>query len=164
MGMLDNLFTVKATINENDQRLIDLVEKIDTTDSVFANIMNDLGSYIDKVGEDEDKLRMMAYAYARRFAAAGLCAQGAWDRDAFDYTYNLFKSFQMNTGQSVEFQKKAAAQAMELIKSYDSRMDEEIHSALVNVFICDSVKIPKEQGVFFSVDQVVDQFKSIKNK
>ena len=111
MGFLDSLFTSETNDTfKTEKKLVDCVDKVEDSEyGLFVNIMNDLGSYIDKVGEDEDKLRMMAYAYARRFAAAGLCAQGAWDREAFDYTYNLFKSFQINTGQSVEFQKNACS-------------------------------------------------------
>ncbi len=108
MGLLDSLFQSKTTSSDN-KRLVHCVEKIDDNDyGVFVNIMNDLGSYVERVGSKEDKLRQMAYAYARRMAAAGLCAQGIWGQEEFDYTYNLFKTFQLSTGQTVEFQEKAS--------------------------------------------------------
>ena len=46
--------------------------------------MDDLGEYTKKAEFNDSKMRQMAYAYARRTAAAGLCAQGVWGQEEFD--------------------------------------------------------------------------------
>ncbi len=155
MGLLDSLFQSKTTSSDN-KRLVHCVEKIDDNDyGVFVNIMNDLGSYVERVGSKEDKLRQMAYAYARRMAAAGLCAQGIWGQEEFDYTYNLFKTFQLSTGQTVEFQEKASEQAIELIESYDSRLTQEIQAVITSMIMQDASRA-KNIGKIFSVDELLD--------
>jgi len=157
MKFLDSLFkSDTGSAYENDSRLIHCVEKLnDSEDGVFVNIMNDLGTYIDRVGTDEEKLRQMAYAYARRMVAAGLCAQGIWGQEEFDYTYNLFKAFQQSTGQTVEFQEKAAAQAIELIESYDPRLTKELQMALTSLMMHDASQA-KKSGTYFSVDNLLE--------
>ena len=161
MGLLNNLFTSDDKgINKNTKRLIDLVEKIDDPEKgAFANIMNDLGSYITKVGKGEDKLRKMAYGYARRTAAAGLCAQGVWGQEDFDYTCNMFLALQQETGQTVEFQEKAGKQAAQLVTSYDSHLSKQVQAVLVNTMMQDASKA-KNLGIFLSVDNVKERFKS----
>ena len=66
-----NFFGMFGNKSDENIRLISLVNKIENHKfGVFANIQNDLGKYIDKVGENEDKLRFMAYGYARRVSGA----------------------------------------------------------------------------------------------
>lgn len=157
MGFLDSLFSSEAK-SSNEKRLVDCVKKIDDSDiGVFANVMNDLGSYVDKVGNNDTNIRKMAYAYARRIAAAGLCAQGVWGQEEYDYTLTLFHSFQQTTEHSVEFQEKAAAQAAEYIQSYDSRLNKKLLMSLVVVASSDASKA-KTNGKFFSVDKLIEMF------
>lgn len=161
MGFLNNLFNSNnSSVNYNDKRLVHCVDKVDTSDGgVFINIMNDLGTYIERVGEKETKLRKMAYAYARRITAAGLCAQGTWGQDEFDYTYNIFQAFQQATEHSVEFQKAAAEQATEFIQSYDPRLNKQFLMNLVGVMARDA-SLAKNKGAFYNVDDLLTIFKS----
>jgi hypothetical protein len=165
MGFLDDLFLEEKQGKESEKRLLDCVEKVDVIQNpnsgVFANMMNDLGTYIDRVGPDEDKLRMMAYAYARRNAAAGLCAQGAWGQQEMDYQQNMFVSLQQTTGHTVEFQKQAAHQAFELMQSYDQRLSRALMSYIVTLMLSDSTKKAKDDGTFMTVDEVIELFSSI---
>jgi len=159
MGLLNNLFTSNDKgINKNGKQLIDFVDKIDDPEKgAFANIMNDLGSYITKVGKGEDKLRKMAYGYARRTAAAGLCAQGVWGQQDFDYTCNVFFALQQETGQTVEFQETANNQAIQLIKTYDPRLSRELQNALV-IFMCKDASEAKRLSTFMSYNDVIEKF------
>ena len=158
MEFLDSLFSSnKKTTNE--KRLVDSVEKIDNSeDEVFIKIMNDLGTHIEQVGMNESNMRKMGYAYARRLAAAGLCAQGIWSQEEYDYTMTIFHSFQQMTEQSVEFQEKAGAQAMEYIQSYDSRLDKRLLMGLVAV-ASDDASNAINKGIYFSLDDLVGMFK-----
>ena len=158
MGFLDNLF-IAETKNTNEKKLVDVVEKIDSGENgLFVSAMNDLGSYIDKVGETDSNMRKMAYAYARRTAAAGLCAQGIWGQEEFDYTYNIFKSFQQMTEQTVEFQELAGAQALEFIASYDPHFKKELQHAIVAMMMQDASKA-KNLGIIYTIDQLLDILK-----
>lgn len=159
MGILDDLFnSEKEDIYKDDARLVDCVEKIDESeDCVFCNIMNDLGTYIDRVGLDESKLRQMAYAYARRTAAAGLCAQGSWGKEEFDPSLNMFYSFQQTTGQTVEFQKRAADQSIELFQSYDSRLDKKFLYPMTEMVMSDASRV-KNSGKIFFIDELLELF------
>ena len=128
MGLINKIFGEKK---EPEARLVTLVEKIDEHDSVFGRIQNDLALYIESVGENEDGLRKMAYAYARRTSAAGLYLQGIWNKEEYDYSSSMFKKFQMVTGHTTEFQMQANQQALELYESYDRRLTHELTSAII---------------------------------
>lgn len=158
MGFLDNLFS-SGTKSLNEKRLIECVDKIDKQDSVFVNVMNDLGSYVERVGDNDTNMRKMAYAYARRIAAAGLCAQGIWGQEEYDYILTLFHSFQQMTEHSVEFQEKAAAQAVEYIQSYDMRLNRHILMSIVTLMSQDASRA-KNNGKVFSVDEIIKMFNS----
>lgn len=99
-------------------RLIDLVIKEADTGYVFWDITDDLGHSVDKIMASTPMV-LMAYAYARRTAAASLYVQGVCDKDVFNHVEAVFKSLQMKTGQTVEFQKEAAAQSSEYLQSYN---------------------------------------------
>lgn len=158
MRFLDSLFS-SETKSSNEKRLVDCVAKTDDSDiGVFANIMNDLGSYVEKVRNNDTNMRKMAYAYARRIAAAGLCAQGVWGQKEYDYTLTLFHSMQQVTEHSVEFQEKAAAQATEYIQSYDSRLDKQLLMVLVVIASEDASTVQK-LGKNLSVDEIIKKLK-----
>lgn len=129
MGILKKLFGGRG---DGNIRLVSVVKKLDCgDDGIFARIQNDLGSYIAEVGEKEDALRQMAYAYARRVSGAGLFLQGIWSREDYAYIFTMFSKFQQTTQQSkniesgsqqcINFQNEAAKQAAELLQSYNSR-------------------------------------------
>lgn len=121
---------VVHAVPEKKGSLIDIVEKKHTTAlGLFEDLNRDLGSYIEK-NEHDDPLRKMAYAYARRTAIAGLYFQGILGQSAVKYVQDVFVSFQLTTGQTIEFQREAARQATELVASYVPRLTRECESVL----------------------------------
>lgn len=130
--------------NNGDIELVSVVKKLDRgDDGVFARIQNDLAAYIEEAGESEDSLRLMAYAYARRAAGAGLFLQNIWGRDEYTHTFKMFNGLQSitqqrknivsGTQQGIAFQNKAAKQAIELLKSYNPRLTHELVYCMVSV-------------------------------
>ncbi len=111
--------------SDNELRLIDVVKKISNLhEGIFANINNDLGEYFTQGNVSRNSpIVLMAYAYARRTAAAGLFVQGVFDRGTYKIASSTFTAMQLHTGHTVEFQEEAARQAEELLGSYDSRLD-----------------------------------------
>ncbi len=153
MEFLNNLFKKNKSIEE-EKSLVHYVEKLDKQESIFINIMNDLEKYIEKSGMKSTNIHKMAYAYARRSAAAGLCIQGIWGEEEYIYTCNIFLNFQQITEHSIEFQEKAADQAVELFQSYDSRFTRKVFarlSAIVNL----NPNITKEKGEYIDVNTIL---------
>lgn len=150
-----------ASVDE-DMRLIDVVEKRENHEwGVFANIMNDLGEYSKEYGsydQHNNILRFMAYAYARRTAAAGLFLQGYWSREYYDHASNFFKSAQLLTGQSVEFQENAAKQSMEFLLSYDQRLNKNLVGSITAAVELNQVVSIFETGKRFSDEQIFEIF------
>lgn len=147
--------------NKKDKvRLVSVVEKIENSPyGVFVNINNDLGHYIDKVGISDDPLRIMAYAYARRTAMACLYFQGMIERDAYEHVSLVFKGFQQTTGQTVEFQEEASAQADELIHSYADLSDVDDTLLTVILYLVEKGfdnSILGLEGRFLSIDGMID--------
>jgi hypothetical protein len=97
----------------------------------------------------------MAYAYARRAAAAGLCAQGIWGQDGFDQSLTMFHALQQSTEHTVEFQKKAAEQSIELFQSYDSRLNKEFVYPLTQLMMSHASRA-KDSGKYFSVEELME--------
>jgi hypothetical protein len=120
-------------LDSDRSRLVDLVAKNENSiHGIFVNINNDLGDFIE-ANEDCDDLLKMAYAYARRTAAAGMFIQGVIDREVYDYVSQNFKNFQLATDHTVEFQESACRQAEELIESYTDLFDKESLGVLVTL-------------------------------
>jgi len=118
--------------------LIDVVKKInDLPEGIFANINNDLN---ESIKQDHDIMILMAYGYARRAVAAGLYLQGVFNRENYKQASDIFKSLQIRTGQSVEFQNEAASQAFELLLSYDHRLDKDLISTITSMVELNQVK------------------------
>lgn len=118
-----------AAVNEN-LKLIDVVKKTnDLDEGVFANINNDLN---ESIKQEHDIMILMSYGYARRTVAAGLYLQGVFNRENYKQASDIFKSLQIRTGQSVEFQNEAASQALELLQSYDNRLDKDLISTVTS--------------------------------
>lgn len=150
-----------ASVDEN-MRLIDVVEKRENHEwGVFADIMNDLGEYSKEHGSYDQQnniLRFMAYAYTRRTAAAGLFLQGYWSREYYDHASNFFKSAQLSTGQSVEFQENAAKQSMEFLLSYDQRLNKNLVGPITAAVELNQVVSIFETGKRFSDEQIFEIF------
>ncbi|MEE1285387.1 MAG: hypothetical protein UHD07_00740 [Ruminobacter sp.] len=116
--------------NNNNGRLIHYVKKTHNLPcGTFGNISDDLGVSINHDGFSP--MVKMAYAYARRAVTAGLVYQGVFPVNQFIYVNGIFKSFQITTGHSVDFQEEAYEQAVELTLSYDRRLDKNMLSLLV---------------------------------
>jgi hypothetical protein len=161
MGFLDNIFKPnKSTLRKDNSRLVECVQKIDQSDGgVFVNLYNDLGIYIERVGLDEDNLRKMAYAYARRATGAGLCAQGIWGEKELSYNLKIFNASQQITGKSIEFQEAAYEQAIELILSYDARLNKEMMSGIVHLMeSSDNPSQAQNSSRIFTIDELLDMF------
>ena len=150
-----------ASIDE-ELHLVDVAEKGENHEwGVFADIMNDLGEYSKEHGSYDQQnniLRFMAYAYARRTAAAGLFLQGYWSREYYDHASNFFKSAQLSTGQSVEFQENAAKQSMEFLLSYDQRLNKNLVGQITAVVEHNIAQSAYEMGMHFTDEQLFEIF------
>ena len=112
-----------------EQKLVDVVRKTHNLQcGIFGNISDDLG---DLPFSELSPMVRMAYAYARRFVAAGLYVQGVFSYDQYMYICTVFMSFQITTakdanllpGEDVSFQEEALRQAVELLITYDNRFN-----------------------------------------
>lgn len=122
--MIFNLFS---------KRLVDVVVRSNNlAEGTFGNISNDLG---DSIENYTTPMLQMAYAYARRSAAAGLFLQGIFSRNMFDHVQQVFQAFQLNTGHTAAFQEKAAAQANELLQSYDPRLTKDVVGFMTSMVV-----------------------------
>lgn len=113
--------------NKEKKRLIDVVERLNHQDHQLGpleDLNRDLGyaSEINNAFMDEPLL-MMAYAYARRTAAAGLFLQGHQSLDDYNYVQGMFEKVQMiiDDHSTIEFHTEAANQAEEILKKYYSK-------------------------------------------
>ncbi len=144
-----------SPVNEK-VRLIDIVKKNNNLpEGIFSNINNDLN---DSITMEHDIMILMAYGYARRTVAAGLYLQGVFNRENYEQASNIFKSLQLKTGQSVEFQEEAAKQAAELLFSYDNRIDNDFIATTTGIVELNQVISAYENNVFYSDEQVLEMF------
>lgn len=141
----------------NDKiKLIDVVKKRnDLDDGIFANINNDLN---ESITQDNDVMILMAYGYARRTIAAGLYLQGVFNRENYMQASNIFKSLQLQTGQSVEFQEEAASQSLELLLSYSPKLTKNMTSKITSVVELNQVESAYENNIYYNFDKVLDFF------
>lgn len=100
---------------QND--LISLVSRVSDTGYIFVDINNDLGGCAEKIMASSES-SMMAYGYARRAAIAALYVQGIVDKDAYNHVVLVFKSLQIQTGHTVEFQESAADLSVSYMQEY----------------------------------------------
>lgn len=144
-----------AAINK-ELRLIDIVKKVnDLEEGVFANINNDLN---ESIAENHDIMILMAYGYARRVVAAALYLQGVFNRENYMQASNIFRSLQVKTGQSVEFQEYAAEQATEFLKSYDYRIDKNFIVQVSTVVELNQVESAYDNNKYFTDEQIFHLF------
>ena len=87
-----------SIFNKSNNTQSTLLSKVNKKENsiygVFVNITNDLSDFSDEVGLNGDPLILMAYAYARRSAAAGMFLQGLISIDDYNYVCDLFVRFQ----------------------------------------------------------------------
>lgn len=143
------------TIQNKQLRLIDVIKKVyNQPEGIFANINNDLN---ESITMDHPPIIKMAYAYARRTAAAGLFLQGVFDREAYEHASRMFKVYQQQTGHTVEFQEEAAQQSNELFSSYDLRLDKEITKFITSMV--EHGQTPEQyDGVnYFTYDSIISK-------
>ena len=144
-----------SPVNEK-VRLVDIVKKNnDLPEGIFSNINNDLN---DSISMDHDIMILMAYGYARRTVAAGLFLQGIFNREYYEQASNIFKSLQLKTGQSVEFQEEASTQASELLFSYDKRIDKDFIAKTTGIVELNQAMSAYENNVFYSDEQILEMF------
>lgn len=115
-----------------ERTLADLVTKVHHSGYVFDEINGDLGESADEIARESKKL-IMAYGYVRRAAAAALYLQGYFKKDDYDYVHSIFKSLQINTEHSVEFQEQAFADAITFMQSYHHVITSTFVKALVTI-------------------------------
>ena len=113
-------------------KLVDIVPKVTHTDYVYNNIMGDLGHACDDINRSTP-LMVMAYAYARRTAAAAMYIQGLYDRDTFAYVQSMFVNFQKHTDGSVEFQEAAAAESDDFMQTYSTQINGLLTKGLIMI-------------------------------
>ena len=146
----------KYSVVNDEMKLIDIVQQINNLDDgIFANINNDLN---ESITQDNNVMILMAYGYARRTVAAGLYLQGVFNRENYMQASKIFKSLQLQTGQSVEFQEEAASQSIELLLSYSSRLTKVMTSKITSAVELDQVNCAYENNMYFEFDKVLDFF------
>jgi hypothetical protein len=153
-------YASKQVFNKGATRLVHVVKKLAQHDhGLFSNIYLDLGDLADKINPVSEQLLFMAYAYARRVAAAGLFLQGCWDMEQYKYVSNLFKTIQQQmTDKSFEFQVEAAAQSTELLISYNKNLIKEVTGVMISSVENGKPISAKSAGVFFTAEQIIDTF------
>lgn len=116
--------TITSANPNSNESLVSLVKKAENSQyGIFAEINNDLGDFINNNENCSPELKM-SYAYARRFAVAGLYLQGLVEKELYDHVKTIFVGIQNSTGQSIDFQESACNQAVDLVKSYTNLFSE----------------------------------------
>ncbi len=145
--------------NENETRFVSVVEKKDhSTYGALFSMHEDLGNYIDNIDTGKNELHRMAYAYARRYAAAGLFAQGIVDNDEYAQTLKVFKAMQQTTGHTKEFQIEANEQAIEYVLSYSSELTLDLISFFVESVENGGMPCFKDEDKWWDFDQLIEMF------
>ncbi|MCK0509574.1 hypothetical protein [Aromatoleum buckelii] len=98
-------------------KLIDVVPKQTKSGYLFWDINDDLGKSCEEIMQSTPEVQM-AYGYARRAAVAGMYLQGIVKREIYDHVFAVFKSLQLQTGQTVDFQKQAFLDSIDYMQTY----------------------------------------------
>jgi hypothetical protein len=102
----------------------------------FVDLNNDLGYMVEKLQINDPGI-YMPYFYARRGAAAGMFAQGAFDKQAFDRVDSLFFIFMAQIGtkltrdEQINFQEESLDSALELESKYYAGINRKSTSLLI---------------------------------
>lgn len=142
-------FRKKSSI---EPMLADFVNKTMDTGFVFWDINDDLGHSTEEIFKSTPHV-IMSYAYARRGAAAALYIQGLLDKDGFSHVESIFKNLQQQTGHTVEFQERAAADSLVFMQGY--------HHSISSLFVKKVIQIAREYDVPLSRLSDVELFKNV---
>lgn len=114
-------------------RLVDVVVKIhETALGPFEDLNRDLAHYMERNFETADPMLKMAYGYARRVAMCGLYFQCIVQQNVVNHVQDIFTALQRTTGQTVEFQREAAAQATDILRTYVPHLGRQHEKALIH--------------------------------
>lgn len=155
---------------QHDDNSLSLIQEVDKLSinglGVFAQAYEDLGGFSDKyvnldlsVATHDEKLLMMAYAYARRSVGCALVAQGVWGLEELMPSIKMFYNFQTKTGQTKEFQESANDQAEEFIISYDERLTRSAMSRIATPIIIamqQSAPTASDYGITYTIDEMLE--------
>lgn len=131
------MFTKKLN-QSSELKLEDIVKKVFHTGYIFDEINGDLGAVADEIAQSSKRI-FMAYGYARRSAAAALYIQGHIDKEAYDYVHSIFKSIQLRTEHSIEFQEQASADAIAYMQTY--------HPIINSIFIKTMISVAQDYEI-----------------
>lgn len=115
------MFFRKPNLPEQE-RLLEVVSKVTKTGYVFWDINDDLGKAADSIMASTPLVKM-AYGYARRASMAALHIQGLVSEDHYSQVISIFKSLQLQTGTTVEFQERAARHAEQFMQTYTHQIN-----------------------------------------
>ena len=158
MPLLKELMQCNTQANETAQtdikhpHLEDIVNRKSNSGYIFYDMDKDLASSAYNWQNATPEL-LMAYGYARRTISGALLIQGVGDKDNYQQTVSLFKSIQIQTGHTVEFQKEAAHAAETFMATYDPRINKEVIGSIVglaNAFKPFSALVRMEDHIFLS--------------
>lgn len=135
------MFFKKKKKQKEIQKLLEVVAKKHSTGFIFIDITNDLGESAEAIMQSS-KRTIMAYGYARR-AAAALYIQGIITQQEFDHVFSIFKSLQIQTGHTVEFQEQAAEDATIYMQTYNVTISKHIVSKIIDIAM--NYEIPLEK-------------------
>lgn len=133
-------FRRKSKKDEKD--LSGVVKKVNDTGYIFIDINNDLGEAAEEIMRSSP-MTQMAYGYARRTAVAALYIQGLVNQETYDHVVSIFKSLQIKTGHTVEFQESAFAEAAEYMIGYHHLITSFMAKMIVSV--AENYEIPPGQ-------------------
>ncbi|NVE89261.1 hypothetical protein [Vreelandella titanicae] len=136
------MFFKKFRKQKNAKKLLEIVIKKNNTGFIFIDITNDLGESVETIMKGS-KRAIMAYGYARRAAAAALYIQGIITQKEFEYVFSIFKSLQIQTEHTVEFQEQAAEDAAIYMQTYNIMINKHVVSKIINIAI--NYEIPLEK-------------------
>lgn len=112
-------------------RLVDVVAKTHKTEfGPFEDLNRDLAHFMEKNYKTCDPMLKMAYGYARRTAMCGMYFQRIVKQNVVNHVQDIFTALQSTTGQTVTFQREAAAQATDILQAYVPRLSREHDKAL----------------------------------
>lgn len=132
----------KRKAKKGDKNLSKIVKKTNHTGYVFADINNDLGEVSDEI-MNSSLMVQMAYGYARRTAVAALYIQGLVNEDTYNHVVSIFKSLQIKTEHTVEFQESAFSEAAEYMLAYHHLITSFMAKMIVSV--AENYEIPSSQ-------------------
>jgi len=118
--------------------LTDIVPQNYQSPLVFDRINGDLGAASNEILAATPRVQM-AYAYARRTAAAALYVQGYFKEEVYEYVHSIFKSVQINTDSSVEFQERALDDAVAFMQTY--------HHIITRKFSKSTIRLAQEYEI-----------------